>query len=285
MAQAWEDSLADRRIGVCSWSLGASTPEQLVDRVCEVGVRSVQLALDPIREDRDGTWNEVRVLHVLRSEGISIISGMMGTLGEDYSSLESIARTGGVRPDATWPANLIAARASARLARRLHIPLVTLHAGFIPHEAGSERRKMVERLRTIADVFDDAGVRLAFETGQESAETLLGALAELDRPSVGVNFDPANMVLYSMGNPVDALGKLAHRVAQVHIKDALPASRPGAWGDEVAAGEGCVDWTRFFETLRERRVGVDLVIEREAGDDRVGDARRGLALIQEHLST
>lgn len=270
------------RIGVCSWSLRPTGALDLVAQVSRVGVRHVQLHLDPLRENR-ADWSEIQVMQAFRRAGIQIVSGMMGMEGEDYSTLESIARTGGVRPDATWTRNLENARGNARLARRLGIPLVTFHAGFIPHEHGAERTKMVQRLRDIVDVFDDCGVRVAFETGQESADTLLDALKELDRAHVGVNFDPANMVLYGMGNPVSALEKLAHRVVQIHVKDAMPAKTPGAWGDEVVAGTGAVDWTRFFQAIAHRGVGCDLVIEREAGEQRVKDAVVARQLVEEQL--
>jgi sugar phosphate isomerase/epimerase len=265
------------RLGVCSWSLEPGSPAELVERVLEVGVGHVQLALDPLRR---GEWGEAETVSRLRDAGIGVLSGMIGMAGEDYSTLESIRATGGVRPDATWKTNLAACRASARLARRLGLPLVTFHAGFIPHEAGPERAAMVARLRELADLFDDHGVSLGFETGQETAATLLEALAEIDRPSVGVNFDPANMLLYGMGDPVEALRALAPRVVQVHVKDAVPSKKKGRWGSEEVAGEGVVDWKAFFGVLRERGLGVDLLIEREGGEKRVKDARKAAKLVR-----
>lgn len=258
------------RVGVCSWSLQPATARDLAAALRRLQVRHVQLALDPIREGLPG-WGEIETVSALRSAGIAVISGMMGAIGEDYSSLESIARTGGVRPDQHWGGNLRAAQDTARLARRLRLPLVTLHAGFIPHHAGPERRTMIDRLRSIVDQFDACGVRVGFETGQESADTLREALAELNRPHVGVNFDPANMILYGMGDPVEALGKLAPHVIQIHIKDATPTRTPGQWGQEVRAGTGAVDWSAFFRIIRDRGLAADLVIEREAGDAREAD--------------
>jgi L-ribulose-5-phosphate 3-epimerase len=271
-----------RRVGVCSWSLRPASARELAAGVVAFGIRRVQLALDPIRENRTG-WGEIQTLHALASENIEIASGMMGTLGEDYSTLDSIARTGGVRPDATWGSNLRAAEWNARLARRLGINLVTFHAGFLPHGACAEREKLVRRLRQIVDVFDDRGVRVAFETGQESAETLLGVLDELDRPQAGVNFDPANMILYGMGDPVAALAKLAARVVQIHIKDAKPPAKPGSWGEEVVAGSGAVDWTEFFDTLHATGFAGKLIVEREAGESRLQDAVKGRELAGEQL--
>jgi sugar phosphate isomerase/epimerase len=271
------------RIGVCSWSLRPASALDLAGAVQSLGVPRVQLALNPILENRPG-WSEIEVLHAL--DGLQIASGMMATVGEDYSTLDSIARTGGVRPDQTWGANLQAAHAVARLARRLGLHLVTFHAGFIPHSPGAARDTMIRRLRHLADVFDDHGIRLGLETGQESAATLLDVLTEVERPHLGVNFDPANMILYGMGDPVAALDKLAHRVVQVHIKDANPTTTPGTWGAEKPAGQGSVNWTAFFDTLTARRISVNLIIECEmdtAADARLTNARLARDLAASHL--
>jgi sugar phosphate isomerase/epimerase len=235
------------------------------------------LALDPIRA---GAMALGALQDELAAARVTPRSGMMSTVGEDYSTLESIARTGGVRPDVHWPANLRIAQSDARIARELALPLVTFHAGFLPHDARDpERHRLVARLRTVVDVFADEGVRIGFETGQETAATLLEFLSELDRPLAGVNFDPANMILYGMGDPVAALRALGPRVVQVHVKDARPATRAGAWGEEVPVGTGAVDWSAFFAVLDAVRPDVDLMIEREAGEQRVEDVRTARALV------
>lgn len=237
----------------------------------------MQLALDPIRT---GAWRLDETREALGEAGIDIASGMMAMAGEDYSTLESIKRTGGVAPDHTWPANLDAAYALAQIAAMLDLPLVTFHAGFIPHERSDSKRGIIlGRLRQLADVFAAAGVGIAFETGQETAETLLAALDELDSPEVGVNFDPANMILYGMGDPIAALQQLAPRVAQIHIKDAIATKTPGRWGMEVRAGAGDVNWTDFFRVLREKAIDSNLMIEREAGEDRIADMIAALKLV------
>jgi sugar phosphate isomerase/epimerase len=177
-----------------------------------------------------------------------------------------------VRPDEHWRENLAIAQADAVAARALGVELVTFHAGFLPHSPKDpERAKLVQRLRTLVDVFAAEGVHVALETGQETAATLLEVLAELDRPGAGDNFDPANMILYGMGEPVAALAELAPRVFQVHVKDARSTTRRGEWGSEVVVGTGEVDWARFFAVLGASRPGIDLMIEREAGEDRVAD--------------
>ncbi len=267
-----------RRIGVCSWSLRAADPRELADRVAAVGVTSTQLALEPLRTKR---WSIDETIGALAARGITIASAMMQTHGEDYSTLASIAATGGLRPDATWAANEAAAREDAQLARALGVSLVTFHAGFLPHDPRDpERAKILDRIRRVADLFAATGVRVGLETGQESAETLAGVLDALAHDNVGVNFDPANMILYGMGDPVLALARLAPHVMQIHVKDARASARPGEWGTEVVVGTGDVDWEGFDAARRERALDVDLMIEREAGDSRVADARRARALIE-----
>lgn len=264
--------MAKPAIGVCSWSLQPSSPDDLVAKVRAAGLKNVQLALDPLL---DGSWPIDSALAALENAGIDVRSGMMRMRGEDYSTLESIRRTGGVRLDENWETNLENARRMANLAAGpVGISLVTFHAGFLPPDSFAPARKvMVERLRQIIDVFANSGVQVGFETGQETADTLLSVLAELNRPTAGVNFDPANMILYDHGDPVESLRKLAPRVLQIHIKDARRTATPGQWGTETAAGEGEVDWPAFFAVVRESKLTCDLMIEREAGGRRIEEIR------------
>ncbi|MFO0828920.1 MAG: sugar phosphate isomerase/epimerase family protein [Phycisphaerales bacterium] len=258
-------------IGVCSWSLRPRTPAELVERVGSTGLSAVQLALTPLVEVA-GAWGATAA--ILRDAGISIVSGMLETVGEDYSSIERIAATGGVRPDATWPRTRERAARVADVAATLGLSLVTFHAGFLPHDPRDpERARMLDRLRDVASIFALRGVHIAFETGQEPAATLVECLEALAAPTVGVNFDPANMLLYGSGDPVDALRRLTPYVRQVHVKDAIPSGRSGEWGAEVPVGAGRVDWAAFFAALTPCRHRPNLIIEREAGDKRVEDVR------------
>lgn len=258
-----------QRLAVCSWSLQAAHPRELVEKIAATGIRRVQLALDPLRESPE-IWGETEPL--FREHQIEIVSGMFGCLGEDYTTLETIRATGGIAPDATWDTNLENIRASAALAAKLGLWLVTFHAGFLPHEKSDPAfGKMLERLRAVADIFAAQKITLGLETGQETAPALAALMQELHRPNVGVNFDPANMILYGKGNPVAALRGLAPWLVQVHIKDATRTNFPGTWGAEVAVGSGEVNWPEFFATLHELNFTGNLVIEREAGAQRVAD--------------
>lgn len=271
------------RLGVCSWSLRPDGPADLAAKVRAVGVQAVQLHLDPIRT---GAWDERETVGVLRDADLRVLSGMMSMEDEDYTTLASIERTGGVRPDATWPINLAAAAGNAALARRLGLRLVTTHAGFVPDAAGRrERDTMVSRLRELTRVYAAEGVRVAFETGQEPAGSMLDLLAEVNAglspgEAAGVNFDPANIILYGNGDPIAAIHRLAPHVRQVHLKDATPSAVRGEWGTETPVGRGAVDWPAFFGVLRTHGLRCGGLLEREQGEHRVEDIRDGAAFVR-----
>lgn len=258
-----------RRLAVCSWSLRPEDPHDLIAKLESTGIRRVQLALDPLRAAPE-VWGDAAGL--FQESGIAIVSGMFGCVGEDYSTLESIRLTGGIAPDETWDQNLANIHVAAGLAKQLELGLVTFHAGFLPHEPSSpDFAKMLQRLGEVAEVFSAEGIAVGLETGQETAASLAVLLEQLNRSDVGVNFDPANMILYGKGDPIQALRVLGSWIRQVHLKDATRTHQPGAWGSEVPVGEGDVDWSAFFGTLKELKYAGDFAIEREAGIHCVSD--------------
>jgi len=256
------------KIAVCSWSLKPCSWTDLIDKIGLCGLSKMQLSLDPIAS---GRWNIDETTGQSKDSRVRICSGMMETVGEDYSSLESIKRTGGIRPDEYWGANQSRARNHAAVADHLGLNLVTFHAGFIPCEKTLEYQSVVDRIKVIADIFGEYEIRIGLETGQERAESLHDLLDHPGLSHVGINFDPANMILYGMGDPSAALNMLKDRIIQVHMKDAVSADVHGTWGIETPIGQGEVDWDRFFETLGTLSGDINVVIEREGGDQRVKD--------------
>ncbi|MFQ6048891.1 MAG: sugar phosphate isomerase/epimerase family protein, partial [Phycisphaerae bacterium] len=96
-----------------------------------------------------------------------------------------------------------------------------------------------------------------------------------------INFDPANMILYGVGEPAEAVGVLGERIVHVHCKDARWSQQPGkTWGQEVPLGQGQVDIARVISKLRAVGYAGPLVIEREAGADRIADIREAIELLQ-----
>ena len=103
------DTPIENRLAVCSWSLQAATPQELAEKLQATGISRVQLALDPLREE-PAVWGETEAM--LKQAGITIVSGMFGCVGEDYSTLDTIRVTGGIAPDETWEQNLENIRAT-----------------------------------------------------------------------------------------------------------------------------------------------------------------------------
>lgn len=267
------------RLAVCSWSLQPTHPAELFARLESIGISRIQCALDPLREAPE-TWGNFGYLS--SQHGVTLVSGMFGTIGEDYSTLETIRQTGGLVPDATWEQNWANIQIAAQTAGDLGLRLVSFHAGFLPHdESDPDYLKLQQRMRQVAEVFAARNITLALETGQETAETLRAFLVKLDCPNVGVNFDPANMILYGKGDPIEAMRVLGPWIRQVHLKDAIATATPGTWGEEVVAGTGQVDWPTFFTTLDQLGFNGEICIEREAGTQRVADILTAKNLIDQ----
>jgi len=265
--------MLSRYLGVCSWSLKPQSPMELVSACTECGIEAIQLALLPLIQD--STWSECG--QYLRDSGITVLSGMLEASGEDYSTLETIAMTGGLRQDVTWPSTEENAKRVADIATQLQLPLVTFHAGFIPEDDCEERTKMLDRLQKLSDIFGSRGILLGLETGQERAENVVSVLEELSIPQLGVNYDPANMILYGKGDPIEAIKTLNSWVQQVHIKDAKETEQVGTWGTEVPSGEGDVPWEEFLKLVP---ANVNLIIEREGGDNRIHDIQQAKQMLE-----
>lgn len=269
------------RLAVCSWSLLPTDPQDLAAKLLATGIHRVQLALDPLRES-PAIWGDAG--DVLKQSGITVVSGMFGCVGEDYSTLDSIRLTGGIAPDDTWLDNLKNIRATVPIAAALGISSVTFHAGFVPHDpADPGFVKMVERLAAVAEVFRAANIQVGLETGQETAGELAVLLGILRCPNLFVNFDPANMLLYGKGDPIPALHLLGQWIRQVHIKDAVSSRIAGEWGAEVPVGDGEVNWLAFLTALHETNFTGDIVIEREAGDQRLNNIRTARQVILQFI--
>ncbi len=269
-----------QQLGVCSWSMLPQSADHMARIMGELGLAKLQLGLVPHRDDAgivDG------VPEALEKVGARVVSGMFGTIGEDYTTMEIIKATGGIVPDEHWEENQEVARGAAARARRFGLPTVMFHAGFLPHDMeGAEFQKLAQRIEVVAAIFAQEGLDLLFETGQETADDLWAFFDHMEGrgvTNIGVNFDPANMILYDKGEPIEALRKLLPRVKSIHIKDAIPTQTPGEWGVETPVGEGQVDWHAFIKVLADGGYSGDMYIEREGGDNRLGDVTTAIGVI------
>ena len=253
-----------------------------LDVAHELGVPTVQLHA-PQKTSRTRQAAE-RFLNRLEELGITITVVFGGFEGESYADIPTCVRTVGLVPPETRAARTREMKEIADFARLLGVDAVGLHLGFVPHDAADPlRREVIAVTRDICDHCKKNGQRFHLETGQETADTLLGFLEEVGRDNLFVNFDPANMILYGSGNPIEALRKVGNYVRSVHCKDGKWAANPGKeWGAEVPLGEGDVGMEDFLRTLKEIGYRGPLTIEREIPQDPVRQKEeigRGIRLL------
>jgi sugar phosphate isomerase/epimerase len=218
--------------------------------------------------------------------GFELTGAMLGFPGEDYTSPQTIRETGGFGNPATRPERLERFAWALERTRALGLADLGLHAGFIPEPGDADRGPFLDTLATVSDMAAGHGVTVAFETGQEIAELLRRTLDDLRCSNLKVNFDPANVLLYDVGDPIRAVELLGPDIRSVHVKDANRPTTPGQWGEEVPLGRGEVDIPAFLRALSRAGYRGPLCIEREVGsqEERVADIAHGIAFLRECLS-
>lgn len=278
------------QIALCSWSLGIPHDEPtLRQHVQRLGLNAAHLALGPLLDLPD--HDRPAAIAAYQSSPLTLTAGMIGFPGEDYSTLQTIHDTGGYVPDAHFEARFSRTLAAAHIAHTLGLSLLSTHAGFIPNAADHimSFNTLVSRVQRVADALAPLGITLLLETGQESADTLAAFLKALDRPNVGVNFDPANMILYGKGDPINAAIRLAPHIRHVHAKDArrlTPAPAYPEWpADEVPVGQGDAKVAELVRTLHRLGYRGSIAIEREAGPTRSKDIALAISLLRECVSS
>ena len=126
------------------------------------------------------------------------------------------------------------------------------------------------------------GQNFLFETGQETPVTLRRLIEHVATGNLGINLDPANLIMYGKANPVDALDVFGSYVMGVHAKDGKYPTSGNFLGREVRIGEGKVNFPAFIAKLHE--VGYDgpISIEREiSGEQQIIDIKKSIDYLDE----
>jgi sugar phosphate isomerase/epimerase len=205
--------------------------------------------------------------------------------GEDYTDIPSVERTVGFIPIETREARERRTYEVSDFAAKLGVDSIACHIGFVPEDPAHPDYVAVRAMvRRVCDYAARHGQTFALETGQEPARRLLRFIEDVARPNLRINFDPANMILYGTGDPIEALRMLGPLVVSVHCKDGdWPAREtPGALGLERRLGEGCVGIERYVRTLAEIGFRGPLNVERETENqqERLRDISSGIALLR-----
>lgn len=257
----------DWPISVCTWSLGNDF-DKLNSLREQTQLSCIHLGLSPALDT-----NNAGYLARIQNQGWNITATVITFPQEDYSTLQSIKATGGIVPDKYWDQNRKRFFEAINLTAELDTKYLSFHFGFIDMADPDSAAKLSERAKILADTAAQKNITLLMETGQETADQLRQFLETLNHPALAVNFDPANMILYDKGDPIEAVQTLAPWIKHVHIKDAIRTQTPGTWGLEVPWGTGQVGDTEFLKALKKINFAGALAIEREAGIDRLGDIK------------
>ncbi|MBC7784449.1 MAG: sugar phosphate isomerase/epimerase [Burkholderiales bacterium] len=255
-------NLGGHDIGVCSWSLKPASATELVAALDALQLDHTQLALRPLLE-MEPEHRRAELDVIARAE-IALTAGMLNFEGENYASIGMIRKTGGFVPADLWPSRRDLVIRAADLAAEIGVDRVSVHLGFLPPGSDPGYPMLIERATELAQAFGEKSLTILFETGQERASDLLQFLNDLNCRNVAVNLDPANMLIYGSGDPVEAVHTLDRHIGHVHIKDAITSTAPGVeWGEEVPFGTGDIDQEAFCQALHDANYAGPLVIECE----------------------
>ncbi|MBR0055924.1 MAG: sugar phosphate isomerase/epimerase [Kiritimatiellae bacterium] len=154
-------------------------------------------------------------------------------------------------------------------------PAVITHCGFLPENMTDPAFEPVAvAIEEVASYCRSLGLGFWFETGQETPVVLLRYFQEIGLDNLGINLDPANLLMYGKGNPIDALRVFGKYVRAIHAKDGLPPTNGRELGREVKVGEGFVRYPQFIPALLACGFEGDLTIEREiSGEEQARDIR------------
>ena len=218
-------------------------------------------------------------LDAVKSHGLTI-SALCGDLGHGFSHKEQN------------PELIEKSRRILEMAKELETDVVTTHIGVVPTDASCEKYQvMQDACGKLAAYADELDAHFAIETGPETAATLKGFLDGLHSTGVAVNLDPANFVMVTGDDPVQAVYTLQDYIVHTHAKDGVKlldgdplviygeaadttiedSIREAKYFEELPLGEGNVDFPAYLKALDDIGYQGFLTIEREAGEDPVAD--------------
>jgi sugar phosphate isomerase/epimerase len=268
--------------GVMFWA--GDQPAQTLETLRDLGFRCGQIGI-PGKLDLGSRmiqdWKKA-----LEQAHFTIYTVFAAFEGESYADIPTVQRTVGFIPEVTREVRERRMLEVSDFAAQLGVASIAAHVGFVPDDTSNRDYLSVrEMVRRVCDHAVSHQQTFALETGQERAEILLDFLIDVNRRNLGINFDPANMILYGTGDPVQSLAVVGQHVVSVHCKDGdwPPAGVPGALGSERPLGQGSVDLKAFLAGLKKVGYKGPLTIEREVHDkeERLRDLREGKSLLDE----
>ena len=262
-------------IGVMLDSFRLDT-KQAIEKAAEVGAKGIQMyATKGEHAPENMTKTKISELKdMMQSNGL-VFSAICGDLGMGFGNPE-------LNPELIEKSKRI-----LDLAKELGTDVVTTHIGVVPTDKSNPRYAvMQEACAELSRYADSLEAHFAIETGPEVSMVLKGFLDSLGSRGVAVNLDPANLVMVTGDDPVQAVYNLKDYIVHTHAKDGvkLHDNNPevvygiiedeiptGEGFREVALGEGSVPFNKYLAALDDIGYRGFLTIEREVGDDPAAD--------------
>jgi sugar phosphate isomerase/epimerase len=261
-------------------SVGDDFADRL-QRIKDAGIPTIQLSRPPDRWLAEPKRGELKGL--IAELGMAVTSVAAIYEGESYADVEAVRTTVGLLPEETRAARVEDTKRCADFAHEVGSLNVSSHIGYIPEDrAAPDYGELVSAVREICDYLQRREMSFCLETGQETAQLLKQYIADVDRENLKVNFDPANMIMYGTGDPIEALEVLGPWVRGVHCKDGVWPEGEGQLGEERPLGQGQVGIERFVAKLKELGYEGPLTVEREVpGEQQMQDFFAAQRLLNE----
>lgn len=271
-------------IGVIIDSFRTDIPTA-VKKAAEVGAQGIQVYATR-GEVAPENMNAQRIadFKALVADNGLVISALCGDLGGGFGNKEEN------------PGKVERSKRILDLAKELGTNVVTTHIGVVPTDSSIDRYKvMQEACFELSRYADEIGAHFAIETGPETSAVLKCFLDSLGSTGVGVNLDPANLVMVTGDDPAGAVYNLKKYIVHTHAKDGKqlyykdPEIIYGLVKDslvtgpsflEVPLGEGQVPWEKYLNALEDIGYKGFLTIEREVGDDPAKDIRSAVEFLE-----
>jgi len=246
-------------------------PEKELKKVNELGFSTCQLACWDISLVNPAVAEHVR--KEAEKNKVSITTYWAGLPGPAVWNFIEGPSTIGLVPLKYRKERLEALKKSSDFAKAIGAPSITTHTGFIPENPKDELyRSLIPLLKEIASYCEANGQHFCFETGQETPVTLLRTIEDIGANNLGINLDPANLIMYGKANPVDALDIIGKYVMGVHAKDGEYPTTGRELGREKPLGKGRVNYPALIRKLKALGYRGALTIEREiSGDQQIRD--------------
>ncbi len=223
-----------------------------------------------------------RIANALHTYGVTVSSFWAGWTGKGVWNFYDGPATLGIVPEYARFQRILELKAGSDFAKKIGASQLATHAGFLPENPCAENyRGVICALREVAQHCKDNGQYFLFETGQETPVALRRVIEDVGLDNLGINLDPANLILYGKANPVDALDTIGEYVRDVHGKDGCYPTNGHDLGEEMPLGEGKVNFPALVAKLKALGYDRTITIEREiSGDRQKKDILAGKALLE-----